>query len=291
MKSSPNLKLRILLVGAVAALTACSGNATSGGSSAPPQDSTVDTAAAAEVTTTVAAATTVAAVAEPTGADEPLAKCDTKAFKAAFNTKMVMDRCTTTWAVGNSDRDTWNCAKGGCRQVGLYHLSGSWTKTAVCDTTQPLTYWKGSCYHEDMSPVQATDIPPASVQCKLWPANTSVNFLQETGCEITKDVITTMMSGKCDHWTQNPNLPLVKCDSGAGVRAAQAALRKAGMSTDVDGFFGPGTAKAVYNYQSKKGITPTSMIDLETWKSLFPGNAGVKGKDSNKDGVITPDEF
>lgn len=230
-------------------------------------------------------------MAEPTGADEPLTECNLEEFKAAFGTKMVMDKCTATWAVGNTDRDTWNCGKRGCRQANLYHLSGSWTKTAVCDTTQPLTYWRGSCYHEDMTPVQATDIPPPSVQCRIWPANTSVNYLQETGCAITKDVIAAMMSGKCDGWTQNPKLPLVKCDSGDGVRAAQVALRKAGFSTDVDGYFGPRTAKAVYDYQTKNGITATAMIDVDTWKSLFPGNAGLRGKDANNDGVITPDEF
>lgn len=265
-------------------LSACSpgdGSGTSGTTVAP------DTTGAAATTVPATSTTT----AQLSTVDEPVVECDVKAFRTAFNTKMVMDACTTTWAVGNTDRDTWNCPDAGCRQVSVYHLSGTWTKTAVCDTTQPLTYWKGSCYHEDMSPVQEADIPPPSIQCKLWPANTQVTYLQDTGCEITRDIVASMMSGKCDHWTQSPNLPLVKCDSGAGVRAAQTALRRAGFPNSVDGFFGPGTAKAVFDYQTKNGITPTSMIDIDTWKSLFPGNAGLKGKDANNDGIITPDEF
>ena len=275
------------MVGAAAVLASCSGGSSSTTDSVAPQGSAADSVA----TTVATVAPTTTVDAQPTGEDEPLKECDTAEFRAAFKTKMVMGKCTTTWATGNTDRDTWNCPDGGCRQVSLYRFSGTWTKTAVCDTTQPLTYWKGSCYHEDMTPMQATDIPPPSIQCKIWPANTQIAFLQETGCKITKDVVTSLMSGKCDHWTQSPNLPLVKCDSGAGVRAAQSALRKAGFATDVDGFFGPGTAKAVFDYQSKNGITATSMIDLDTWKSLFPGNAGLKGRDSNNDGVITPDEF
>ena len=253
--------------------------------------STEDTASAATEapSTTTQVATTVAA--EPTGADEELVTCDTAAFRAAFNTKMVMDKCTATWAVGNTDRDTWNCPDAGCRQVNLYHLSGTWTKTAVCDTTQPLTYWKGSCYHEDMTPVLATDIPPASIQCRIWRANTSVNHIGITGCALTKDVIAELTTGKCTGWTQNAVLPLVKCDTGQGVKAAQRALRKAGMSTDIDGFFGPGTARAVHDWQKKNGITATGVIDLASWKALFPGNAGLSGKDANNDGVITPDEL
>lgn len=263
--------------------------ACSSGTAGNPAGSIVAPASTVAPTSSVpAASTTVPALST---ADEPLVECDVKAFRAAFNTKMVMGACTTTWAVGNTDSDTWNCPDAGCRQVNVYRLSGTWKKTAVCDTTQPLTYWKGSCYHEDMSPVQESDIPPPPIQCKLWPANTQVTYLQDTGCEITEDIVKSMMSGKCDHWTQSPNLPLVKCDSGAGVRAAQTALRRAGFPNSVDGFFGPGTAKAVFDYQSKNGITPTSMIDIDTWKSLFPGNAGLKGKDANNDGIITPDEF
>lgn len=246
----------------------------------------------AATTDTVAAQVTTTSVAdEPSGADEELVQCDNAAFRDAFKTKMIMDRCTTTWAVGNSDKDTWNCPKAGCRQVNLYHLSGTWAKTAVCDSTQPLTYWKGSCYHEDMSPVTAADIPPPSVQCKLWRANTSITYIEMTGCPLTKEVINDLTTGKCTGWTQNLILPIVKCDSGPGVRAAQAALRKAGMSNSVDGYFGPGTARAVYDWQKKNGITPTGMIDLASWKALFPGNAGLRGKDANGDGTITPDEL
>lgn len=270
--------------------TACAPHSILPGDTKVPAESKSSTTTGTETAATAAggAPTTVA---QPTGADEPLVKCDNAEFRKALRTKMVMDRCTTTWAVGNSDRDTWNCPKSGCRQVNLYHLSGTWAKTAVCDSTQPLTYWKGSCYHEDMTPVLATDIPPPSVQCKIWRANTDLNHIETTGCPVTKEVIADLTSGKCTGWVPNAVLPLVKCDSGNAVKAAQRALRKAGMTTDIDGYFGPGTARAVYEWQKKNGITPTGMIDLASWKALFPGNQGLPRKDANGDGTVTPDEL
>ena len=274
-------------VGLVVLLAACG----SGGSA--DVDATDTTKARTDTSTTALPAATSTTVQEqPTGPDEPLVDCDTAAFRRVFGTKMAMDRCTATWAVGNTDRDTWNCPDAGCRQVNLYRLSGTWTKTAVCDTTQPLTYWKGSCYHEDMTPVVAADIPPPSVQCRLWPANTDINNIGITGCAVTKEVIAAMTSGRCTGWLNNEVLPLVKCDHGAGVKAAQRALRKAGMPTDIDGYFGPGTARAVYDWQKKNGVTPTGMIDLATWKALFPSNTGLDArKDANGDGTVTPDEL
>lgn len=279
---------RLVVAAAVlCSLTGCSG---SGGST---PDATTDGSVAESSTavapTSVAPGTTVAA--QPTGADEPLVECDTKAFRAAFNTKMSMGLCTATWATGNTDKDTWNCPDAGCRQVSLFHLTDTWKKTVVCDSTVPLTYWSGSCFKPDMTAVTAADIPPASIQCRLWPANSSFTFIAETGCDINDDVIKAATSGDCTHWSNNPILPLVKCDSGNGVTAAQKALRKAGFGSQTDGFMGPATVKSVVEFQKSKKLKVTAMVDLPTWQALFPGNAGLPGKDLNGDGTVTPDEF
>ena len=251
---------------------------------------TTNTTAAA-VDTSVPGTSTTAPAAEPTGADEQLVPCDNQVFRAAFGTKMSMGLCTATWATGNTDKDTWNCPDAGCRQVNLFHKTDTWVKTVVCDTTVPLTYWKGSCFKPDMSAVTAADIPPASIQCRIWPANASFTFIAETGCDINEDVIAAATSGECTHWSNNPILPLVKCDSGDGVTAAQKALKKAGFGSQTDGFMGPATVKSVVAYQKAKNLKVSAMVDLPTWQSLFPGNAGLPGGDLNGDGTITPDEF
>ena len=277
-----------VIVTFLALTSACSPSA-SDSPSTQAGGSTDTTAPAAAPATTVSPVTTVDA--QPTGADEPVVPCDAQAFRTAFGTKMRMNLCTTTWATGNTDKDTWNCPDAGCRQVSLYHLTDKWTKTAICDTQVPLTYWKGSCFKDDMTPVAATDIPPASIQCKVWAANASFTFIDETGCDINDDVINAAVTGACEHWSNNPILPLVKCDSGDGVTAAQKALRKAGFGSQTDGFMGPDTVKSVVAYQKAKKLKVSAMIDLTTWQSLFPANAGLPGKDLNGDGTITPDEF
>lgn len=276
---------------AVVALTVLASACSSGGTLSTDTTQSGDAAATSVPTESTLPSTSTTAVAEPSGADEDVVECDVKALRAALNSKMKMDLCTTSWAVGNTDRDTWNCPKAGCRQISLFHLDGAWKKTVVCDSTQPLTYWKGSCYREDMTSVQATDIPPPSIQCKIWPANTDFNFLTVTGCKATKEVIAAATTGACTHWSQNFILPLVKCDSGTGIRLAQGVLKKAGYSVQVDGYFGPSTAKAVFDFQKKQGIEQTGMIDLPTWQKLFPNNSGLRGKDTNNDGTITPDEL
>ena len=127
----------------------------SGCTAATSRTSSPDTSVVAlTVPTTVAVTSTTEA--QLSTVDEPVVECDVKALRAAFKSKMVLDTCTTTWAVGNTDRDTWNCSKDGCSQVDLYHLDGgTWRSTATCHVDQPLTYWKGSCYRADMA--QVTD--------------------------------------------------------------------------------------------------------------------------------------
>lgn len=274
---------------AVAVLAALGLSACSSGSNTAPAGST-----ATEGSTTVAPGTST--VTPTTGAqlstvDEPVVECDTKAFRAAFNTKMVMDACTTTWAVGNTDRDTWNCPDAGCSQVDLYHYTGNtWRSTATCHVDQPLTYWKGSCYRADMSPVTAADIPSAAIQCRIWPMNRNLRYISETGCEPTAADIKAMVSAPCTRWSDNPSLPLEKCDSGRAVTVLQKKLSSAGHSVRADGYFGGETVAAVMAEQKKAGLQQTGLVDLPTWQALFPANTGLDGTDANGNGVLEPDE-
>ena len=275
---------------AAALLAAIALSACSSGSTSSPDGSTN----ALDATTVVPTTATVTSTTEAqlSTADEPLVECDTKVFRAAFNTKMVMDACTTTWAVGNTDRDTWNCSKDGCDQVDLFHLTGNtWMSTATCHVDQPLTYWKGSCYKADMTPVTAADIPSAAIQCKIWPMNRNLRYIYETGCEPTEADIKAMVSAPCTHWYDNPSLPLEKCDSGFGVKVLQKKLASAGHNVRADGYFGGETVSAVMGEQKKAGLQQTGLVDLPTWKALFPGNAGLSGKDANGNGVLEPGEI
>ncbi|MBT6176540.1 MAG: peptidoglycan-binding protein [Deltaproteobacteria bacterium] len=49
-------------------------------------------------------------------------------------------------------------------------------------------------------------------------------------------------------------------DQGANVSALQEALLKAGISVTVDGDFGPGTLRAVKEFQGKEGLTPDGVV-------------------------------
>ena len=276
---------------AVAALTAVFVLAACSGGGSTTTDTASDSSAPADtvVTTTVATSTT-----EPqlSTADEPAVECDSSMFRAAFGEKMRMLQCTENWASGNSDRDTWNCPDTGCRQVRLYvRENGTWRSTAVCDTRYPLTLWKTACYRTDLQPLTVADVPSPAIQCRIWPTNVALRNVSETGCTPPQSIINEATRGKCTGWTENLALPLEKCDSGRAVRTVQKRLVALGFDTDVDGYLGPGGVAAVMAFQKKNGIMATGLVDLATWRALFPGNAGLKGTDTDGDGVITPDEL
>lgn len=263
-------------------LSACSG----GGRAVEPA---TDTTAPAVSTSVVVTTTT-----EPqlSTVDEPVVDCDNNVFRETFGEKMRMNLCTENWAVGNSDRDTWNCPDEGCRQVRIYRRdNGTWRATATCDTQYPLTIWKASCFRPDLEPVTAADIPSPAVQCRIWPANVQLRNVSETGCEPPQSVIDEATRGKCTRWTENLRLPLEKCDSGRAVRVLQKRLVALGYDVDVDGYLGPGGVAAIMDFQRKNSIFATGLVDLATWRALFPSNEGLRGTDTNGDGVVTPDEL
>ena len=63
--------------------------------------------------------------------------------------------------------------------------------------------------------------------------------------------------------------------TGSEVRTLQTALNKLGANPQlvVDGSFGPGTEKAVKNYQSKKGLAADGICGPKTWAAI---NADLK---------------
>ncbi len=73
----------------------------------------------------------------------------------------------------------------------------------------------------------------------------------------------------------SPRYPTLKANGaktgsrGDLVVLAQEHLNGAGATIKVDGDYGPGTASAVREYQSSKGIDPTGVIDELTWPTLL----------------------
>lgn len=58
--------------------------------------------------------------------------------------------------------------------------------------------------------------------------------------------------------------------SGDAVRAAQYLLQKKyGFTLEVDGAFGPITAQAVKDFQTKQGLTPDGVVGPLTWQKLI----------------------
>lgn len=55
---------------------------------------------------------------------------------------------------------------------------------------------------------------------------------------------------------------------GSDVERLQNALKKAGIAVDVDGEFGPGTDKAVKEFQQKKGLTADGKVGSQTLAAI-----------------------
>ena len=266
-------------------LAACGSNSTAVHSKAA-------TTTAIAVPTTVVATTTSVAPTKNAPSGEKAISCDLKAISANYGEKVKAEACTATWAVGDTDRDTWNCPKEGCEQTRLYHLANDkWTVTAICYRDQPLTHYNRSCYIPNAGPATLAEIPPSDVACAIWSTNRALKWIEETGCEARKADIEAALSGKCDGYFDASSLPVERCDHGAAVSEMQKRLRTAGYTTQVDGYFGEAMAKAVYAFQGKNKILQSGIIDTATWKALEPNQSTLPGTDRNGDGLVTPDEF
>ena len=234
----------------------------------------IDTAVAPAVasTSTIAAAptTTIAEKFNP-ASGEKVIPCDNKAIGANYGEKLKLEYCTATWAMGDTDNDTWNCPKAGCAQTRLYHLvDNKWSTTAICHRNQPLTRYAISCYIPNAGGATLAEIPPRDVACGIWVTNRDLKFVEETGCTASKADIDASLRDECTGYFTAVSLPLEKCDQGPAVSKAQKYLRDAGYSISVDGYYGPAMAVVVYTFQGEKSLPQMGIINEATWKALTP---------------------
>lgn len=221
-------------------------------------------------TAPTASTTTIPVLLNPESGEKAV-ECDNKAVGASYGEKVKLEFCTETWAMGDTDQDTWNCPKEGCAQTRLFHLVDTkWTSPAICRRDKPLTRFALSCYVPNAGPATLAEIPPKDVACIIWQANKSLSFVEETGCTPSKAEIDVSLSTECTGYFAAVSLPLEKCDTGGAVTVMQKQLRTAGYSVSVDGYFGPAMAKAVYAFQGKKGLQQLGIIDSATWDALSP---------------------
>jgi hypothetical protein len=218
--------------------------------------------------------------------------CDNKAIGALYGEKLLLEKCTATWAFGDTDRDRWNCPDEGCTQTRLFHFDGSkWINTTTCQRSLPLTRFFMSCYIPNVGAATLKEIPPSDVACIIWPANKALKYVAETGCEADLASITASLNEKCTGYFAASELPVEKCDQGLAVQLMQSRLRKAGYNTSVDGYYGPAMALAVFKFQKDKGLLKSGTIDEATWKALEPDQSNLPGTDVNGDGTISPNEL
>lgn len=242
-------------------------------------------------TTTVLSTTTIAPLLNPPSGETAI-PCNSKAIGASFGEKLRLEKCTTTWAFGDTDRDSWNCPDAGCAQTRLFHLQDDkWVNTATCQRNLPLTRYAMSCYVPNVGAATLAQLPPSDVACLIWPANTLLKYTSETGCTPSTADIAAQMNGACTGYFAAVEFPVEKCDSGTAVRVMQDRLKRSGFSTNVDGYFGPSMAKAVYDFQGKVKLPQTGMIDKATWVAIEPNQASLPGTDRNNDGVVDPGEL
>ncbi len=277
------MKKALLLLPLLVGLVACGKTA----------ESATSTTAASTVTTTapLASTTTAPSFLNPASGEKEIT-CDNKAIGAIYGEKLRLEKCTATWAFGDSDRDRWNCPDEGCAQTRLFHLDGAkWINTATCQRSLPLTRFYMSCYIPNVGAATLKELPPSDVACIIWPANKSLKYVAETGCEADLSSITASLNEKCTAYFAASELPVEKCDHGLAVQLMQSRLRKAGYNTSVDGYYGPAMALAVYKFQKDKGLLKSGTIDEATWKALEPDQSALPGTDSNADGLISPNEL
>ena len=278
------MKKALLLLPLLVGLVAC-------GKTADSATSTTTASSIVSTTLPTAATTTLPTFLNPASGEKEIT-CDNKAIGAIYGEKLRLEKCTVTWAFGDSDRDRWNCPDEGCPQTRLFHLVGAkWVNTTTCQRSLPLTRFFMSCYIPNVGAATLKELPPSDVACIIWPANKSLKYVAETGCEADLSSITASLNEKCTAYFAASELPVEKCDHGLAVQLMQSRLRKAGYNTSVDGYYGPAMALAVYKFQKDKGLLKSGTIDEATWKALEPDQSALPGTDSNADGLISPNEL
>lgn len=94
----------------------------------------------------------------------------------------------------------------------------------------------------------------------------------------------------CRSYVFRDRLPLQLCNEGSAVRWIQLLLDDRNYQVDIDGCFGPGTERAVKQYQNAAGLVPDGVVGEQTWRALTAG-IDLPGYDLNGDGMVSPDEI
>jgi len=197
--------------------------------------------------------------------------CDAQAISQSYGEKVKVEKCTTTWAVGDTDRDSWNCETDGCRQTRLYRLiNNTWTDTAICLRELPLTRFASSCFVPNVGLATIDLIPPQDVACIIWSANSLPKYVKETQCEVNENEVLKSFEAKCPKFFEKTTLPLEKCHQGALVQQALTKLQQLKYVRNVDIYFGPEMARAVFEFQTDNNLARTGILDDETWNLLNP---------------------
>ena len=197
--------------------------------------------------------------------------CDTQAISQSYGEKVNVEKCTTTWAVGDTDRDSWQCGDEGCRQTRLYRFTNNkWTDTATCLRELPLTRFASSCFVPNVGLATIDLIPPQDVACILWPANSLPKYVKETQCDVNENEVLKSFDTKCEGFFEKTTLPLEKCHQGALVQQALVKLQQLKYVRNVDIYFGPEMARAVFEFQTDNNLARTGILDDDTWNLLNP---------------------
>lgn len=211
--------------------------------------------------------TTTDVVNPPSGETE--VPCDTRGISANYGEKVKLEKCTATWAMGDTDRDSWQCGDEGCVQTRIYQLQGTqWVNTATCQRNLPLTRYASSCYVPNVGLATADLVPPQDVACIIWATNTLPRYAKETGCELDRAVVLANLRETCDDTYDITGVPIEKCARGEVVRQVQEQLRQSGFNVTISGFYGPESARAIFEFQERENLFPTAIVDEETWAAL-----------------------
>lgn len=93
----------------------------------------------------------------------------------------------------------------------------------------------------------------------------------------------------CRSYITTDQYPIRLCNKGDDVKTIQAALRYAGHSISVDGYFGPNTQRAVLTFQRQHGLTVDGLVGPRTWRALNTP-LFASGTDVDGSGLVDPDE-
>ncbi len=170
----------------------------------------------------------------------------------------IFARCSGDWATGQAVA----YVEGGCADcdgVTLFHrVAGRWTENGGCLYRSVIIAGSKGC-------TEMWQVPP-EVLCEVW-LNSELGALWETGCPPWLDSLERAQTEPCTYYgeldpTDDDWGPAFgTCRKGLLVQQVQRRLVELGYTVDVDGFFGPQSARAIAHFQRAQGLTVSAVID------------------------------